>query len=68
VGHLISPGLAAREDDIWLPICLTAAAQELSGATGDKQQQQKQGSRQADDSFDNALVTALQSYFHLQPR
>ena len=51
---------------------LAAAAQELTNGSGtqlqEQQQQQKHGQMQPDDSFDNALVAALQSYFKLRPR
>ena len=44
---------------------VAAAAQESPNGLGT---QQKQGRLQADDSFDNALVAALQSYFKQHPR
>ncbi|CAK0786225.1 hypothetical protein CVIRNUC_009438 [Coccomyxa viridis] len=50
-----------------------AAAHELSGLAPDTagaaaHQQQKRSNRSADDSFDAALVAALQSHFQQQPR
>ena len=45
-----------------------ASAQELPNGMGTQPQQQKQGKPQADEGFDRALVTALQSYFKQHPR
>ena len=49
-------------------VAAAAAEQPPNGSNTQQQQQQQHGKLQVDDSLDNALVAALQSYFKQHPR